>query len=296
MNLIYKILWFEDEILWAQPLVLDIKSYVEDMGFKFEEPQFEKDNTHIEEIKFENFDLILMDYKLSSGENGDVLINKIRNHNFFSELVFYSSSGVQQLRELVQQKELDGVYCVNRDANQFIPKVQDVIKATVKKVLDSTTMRGIVMMKTSDIDEKMIDIISLYVNTLSDSEGIAFLEGRRKKLIKSLCDKIVALEKEDVNKFICNWLFDSTHKWRSVLEIVKKEFPANGPIIKEYEEKIIKMRNCLAHAKEIIDSDGNKYLADNDFIFNDEKYKEILNDLKKQEKNIEDILKILASK
>jgi hypothetical protein len=296
MNLTYKILWFEDEIRWAQPLIRDIKSYVEEMGFKFEDPRFEKDNSKIESINFDDYDLILMDYILSNDENGDVLINRIRGHNFFSEIIFYSASGVQKLRELVKEEELDGVYCVNRDAKQFIPKVQEVIRATVKKVLDLNTMRGIVMTETSDIDEKMLEIMSLYASTLPDTEKVGYLEGRRKKLIKSLRDKIKNLEKEDSNKVFYNWLFDSIHKWRSVLEIVAEKFPANEPILRQYDDEIIKMRNRLAHAKEMIDSNGNKCLANNDFIFNDEKCKEILNALKRQEKNIEDILMLLGPK
>jgi hypothetical protein len=296
MNLTYKILWFEDEIRWAQPLVRDIKSYVEAMGFKFENPQFEKDNSKIESINFDDYDLILMDYILSNDENGDVLINRIRGHNFFSEIIFYSASGVQKLRELVKEKELDGVYCVNRDAKQFIPKVQEVIRATVKKVLDLNTMRGIVMTETSDIDDKMLEIISLYASTLPDTKKVGFLEARRKKLIKSLRDKIKNLEKDDINKFFYNWLFDSTHKWRSVLEIATERFPANEPILRQYDDEIIKMRNRLAHAKEMIDSNGTKFLANDDFVFNDEKCKEILNALKRQEKNIENILILLGPK
>ena len=189
MNLVYKILWFEDEILWAQPLVREIKTFVEEIGFIFSQPRFERDNSNIDNIDYGEFDLILMDYNLSSVEKGDVLISKIRNHDFFSEILFYSASGAPKLRSAVLEKEMDGVYCADRQRDSFIPKVQEVIKATVKKVLDLNTLRGIVMAETSDIDEKMLEIISLYTNILTTEEKSYFLERRRKKLLDSINNK-----------------------------------------------------------------------------------------------------------
>jgi hypothetical protein len=271
-----------------EPLVNDLRAYVEDLGFKFENPKIESDNSNIDNINYKDYDLILMDYKFSGGENGAVLINKIRSHNFFSEIVFYSSSEISDLRKAVLENSLDGVYCVGRSASAFLPTVQDVIKATVKKILDVNTMRGIVMAETSDIDEKMIKIISSYIETLKEDDKNQFLARRRGKLLSSIDEKRKKIE--DNTRFYNEWIFDSSHKWRTVLEIVKKIFPEKRELTLLYNDEVIIKRDKLAHVKIIENTDGEKQLANEDFIFNDITCKEILNNLKKHEKNVDEIL------
>jgi DNA-binding NarL/FixJ family response regulator len=296
MNLSYKILWFEDALRWAQPLVREIKTFVEDMGFVFLEPKFERDNSNIDSINYEEFDLILMDYNLSGIEKGDILINRIREHNFFSEIVFYSEIGAPKLRQAVLENELDGVYCSDRQPDSFLLKVQEVIKTTVRKVLDLNTMRGIVMAETSNIDEKMLEIISLYANTLDEENKNSFLISRREKLIKSIESKISKIKSDSINKFYFNWLFDANQKWMTVTDIVKKTIPEREAIIKLYDPEIIYRHNRLAHVKEIQDKSGKTQLVDKDFIFNEQTSKEILNNIKKHEENINTILTLLEGK
>jgi len=296
MNLIYKILWFEDQLLWAQPLVREIKTFVEEMGFIFSEPQFERDNSNINNINYEEFDLILMDYNLSGTEKGDVLIKRIREHNFFSEIIFYSADGALKLREEVFNNGLDGVYCADRPANSFLRKVQEVIKVTVKKVLDLNTIRGIVMAETSDIDKKMLDVITIYANSLEAVAKNAFLEKRRNKLLKSINEKIEDLKTSSLDNFYNNLLFDSSQKWRTVLDIVKNRIPEKESLTRLYDPEIIQKRNRLAHVKEMQDTAGKIQLTDGDFVFNEQMSKEILHLIKKHEKNIIAILEILNKK
>jgi len=296
MNLEYKILWFEDEILWATPIVRELKDYVEEMGFIFLEPQFEKDNTNIDTINYEEFDLILMDYNLSSTEKGDALINKIREHNFFSEIVFYSMAGADTLRKAVLERKLDGVYCADRPIDSFLPKVQEVIKVTVKKVLDLNTIRGIVMAETSDIDKKMLDIITVYANSLESVVKNTFLEKRRNKLLKSINEKIEDIKSGNLDSFYNNLLFDSSQKWRTILDIVKNKLPEKESLTKLYDPEIIQKRNRLAHVKETQDMSGKMQLADGDFVFNEQTSRELLHSIKKHEENINAILKVLNKK
>ena len=293
MNLAYRILWFEDEMDWAQSLVLDIKTFIEELGFIFSEPRFERNNINIDNIKYEDFDLILMDYNLSGAEKGDILINKIREHNFFSEIIFYSAADTPTLRKAVLDNELDGVYCAGRQRDSFLPKVQEVIKATVKKVLDINTLRGIVMAETSDIDEKMLEIISIYVEKLEEDERSVFLNERRGSLIRSTKGKIKKIESTDINTFYYNYLFDSSHKWRAVMEIVKKLYPEKVAITHLYDSEIIKMRNPLAHVKETKDETGKLQLVYKDFIFNEQTSKIIFTSLKRHEENFNSILELM---
>jgi hypothetical protein len=191
---------------------------------------------------------------------------------------------------------LDGVYCADRQRDSFLPKVQEVIKVTVKKVLDLNTLRGIVMAETSDIDERMLEIISLYANILGSEEKSNFLEKRRKKLIESINNKKKKIEEDSIDDFYFEYLFDSSQKWRTVLEIVKKIIPEKELITKSYDPEIINKRNRLAHVKQMQDDSGRIQLVDGDFVFNEQTSKEILHSIKKHEGNINTILAFLKNK
>jgi CheY-like chemotaxis protein len=297
MNLAYKILWFEDEKDFVDGYTPDLQDYIEELGFKFIQPHIEKDNSNSDRIDFSEYDLILMDYKLSDGDKGDVIINKIRALDIYTEIVFYSASEMKELRSAIHDEELDGVYCANRGEG-FLPKVKDIIRLTLKKVLDLNAMRGIVIAVVSDFDEKMTNIISAYVNTTNENDANAFLSKRKNKLLSSLDDKKTKINNAQLGVFYRNWGFDATHKWRAVLSIVKSVIPELTEKTKQYELEIIKSRDYLAHVMEVDDPSGNgqKCLAYGDFIFNDEKCKEILTALKEHEKNLDKILNHFLAK
>jgi hypothetical protein len=294
MDLTYKILWFENELDYVDGFLDELSAYVENLGFKFIKPRVEADNTHVDEIKYQDYDLILMDYKLSNEEKGDSIIEKIRGLNVYTEIIFYSSSGVGALRASVQQNGIDGVYCVDR-GEAFLPRVEDVIKSTVKKVLDANTVRGIVMAQTSDFDKMMIDIISTYLGKIDEASSNQFLERRKKKFLISHDEKIKKFEGS--KEYYKEWIFDSSHKWRAVIDIVKRNIPALKDITSLFDPEIIKIRDDLAHVVEIDDPNGSgqKCLANGDLIFNEERCQKILNDLKKHEENFNLILKTIIS-
>jgi CheY-like chemotaxis protein len=297
MNLTYKILWFEDEKAFVDGYIPDLQDYVEELGFKFIQPHLEKDNSNSGRIDFSKYDLILMDYKLSDGDKGDVIINKIRGLDIYTEIVFYSASEMKELRAAIHEKELDGVYCANRGEG-FLPKVKDIIRLTLKKVLDLNAMRGIVMAVVSDFDEKMLNIISSYINTEDENNASIFLSKRKKKLLESIEGKRKSIEKKEVDTFYKEWVFDATHKWRAVCYIVRLVIPELAEKTEQYKTEIIDNRDYLAHVMEVDDPSGNgqKRLVCGDFIFNDESCKKILTALKEHEKNLDEILNHFLTK
>jgi CheY-like chemotaxis protein len=290
-------MWFEDEKDFVDGYIPDIQDYVEGFGLKFIQPHIEKDNSNSDRIDFSEYDLILMDYKLSDGDKGDVIINKIRGLDIYTEIVFYSASEMKELRAAIHDEELDGVYCANRGEG-FLPKVKDIIRLTLKKFLDLNAMRGIVMAVVSDFDEKMLNIISAYVKTINKNEANAFLLKRKNKLLSSLDSKRKKIDNEQLDTFYSNWDFDATHKWRTVLSIVKSVIPELAGKTEKYECEIIKNRNNLAHVMEVDHPSGNgqKCLAYGNFIFNDESCKKILTALKDHEKNLDEVLNHLLDK
>ena len=297
MNLTYKILWFEDQTDFVDAYIPDLENYIENFGLKFIKPSIETDSSKTDTINYEEYDLILLDYKLSDGDKGDIIIGKIRELNIYTEIVFYSSSQIDELRQSIQKNELDGVYCVSRAEAAFLPKVKDIIKQTLRKVLDLNALRGIVMATVSDFDMKMIEIIKEYQKYLGDEKYNNFLQKRRKKLFDSLESKKKAIDEVKLVDFLEERDFDTSHKWRAILTIVKDIIPALYNLTNEFKTEIIDIRNPLAHVTEVEapNENGKKHLADGDFIFNKEKSRQILQNLKKHEKNFNDVLKKLKS-
>ena len=292
MNLTYKILWFEDQKDFVDVYISDLKKYIEGLGFQFINPHVEIDNSNTDRINYNEYDLILMDYKLSDGNKGDSIINRIREFNVFTEVVFYSSTNLDELRLTIQKNGLDGVFCVSRSEAAFLPKVKDIINLTLRKVLDLNALRGIVMATVSDFDEKMLEIIDMYKKYLGEEESKIFMQKRKNKLEESIIDRVEKVKEMDISDFHKDYNFDTSHKWRTVLNIVKDQLPQLKDLTESFKKDIIDIRNPLAHVKEVEDpKDSRKrYLYCDNFIFDDEKSKEILNNLKKHDENFDKIL------
>lgn len=194
MNLDYKILWFENEKDWYDSIISDVKEFIEDdLSFNFPDPIVKPDATNFDQIRLEDFDLILMDLNLLGDEKGDDIIKKIRDGEIYTDIIFYSSSGEKAVRIKVTDKELDGVYCVSRESDKFLPKLRNIIETTIKKVQDINNMRGLVMSQVAEIDQQMCAILDEFAlkDTSSDKDiSIRFFEKRKKRLIESLDKKM----------------------------------------------------------------------------------------------------------
>jgi hypothetical protein len=177
-----------------------------------------------------------------------------------------------------------------------LPKVQAIINATVKKVLDLNNIRGLVMAEVSDFDSQMQEIIDLYLANCEIITQNSFMETRRKKTIESLESKIKTINATDVLKLHYERDFDSSQKLRTVKEIVKSIEEKSVEIcLQSYDAEIIQNRNKLGHVKEIIDVNGKKCLKDGEFVFNDSICKQILSAIKKHATNFSKIKEKLLS-
>jgi CheY-like chemotaxis protein len=295
MNLEYRILWFEDIKSSFDAKKEIVRDIVEDLGFKFPDPQNEINGDNIETINYEEFDLMIVDLRLA-GTTGTNLINRIRqNEGIFTEVIFYSSEGEKAVRDALKEYEIDGAYCADRNNEDFEEKVRKVISTTIKKVQDLNNMRGLVMAEVSDFDEKMVLIIQKYIKKIEADKGNEFLDKRKAKVIYSLDAKKKDISGTDLSKLVQNWNFDSSHKWRTVKDIVNGLNDLNiKECIEKYDSEISQKRNKLAHVKETKDENGNKILTYSDFIFNDDTCRQIRMDLKKHSSNFEKIDDLLT--
>ena len=101
MKLKYKILWIENEQDWVDSIEDQIQEYLEDLGFTYDMKLISKEEKNID---YNDYDLILMDLNLADQPNGAELISKIRELGSYTDVVFYSSMGIDELREKGKEK------------------------------------------------------------------------------------------------------------------------------------------------------------------------------------------------
>lgn len=280
MNLKYRILWIENEEDWVESIEDQIQEYLEDYGFVYERKLIAKEES---DINYNDYDLILMDLNLADQPNGAELISKIRDLGVYTDVVFYSASGIDELRAKGREKELEGVFYSGRTPDTaFVNRVKAVIDATLKKVQDLNNLRGLVMAEVSELDALMDKNILSYFNT---EERMALFHqhitaNREKTLQKSLnCNNKCELSwrGKDIQEIVS--LLDSSQKARAIKIIIEQSRPdlySESNFYEEYNATIITPRNELAHCKSEI-RDGQEILLTRkgDKCFNEAFFKEV---------------------
>lgn len=242
MDLKYDILQFEDDSGYIISIKKLLEDYLDDLGFKLQlhvEEDGDKLNKLIED---DDWDLILMDYNLKSNTKGDELINRIRNNELYTEIIFYSEDST--FEDEIRSKLIEGVYFV-RGRDKLVEKVMKIINLTLKKSQDVNNMRGLVIAETIDIEAKMEGLILTYFG-LDEEKNNVF-----KKILDPAFDAISTKKKFDLINKIC--------KERIVSLNTMSEGSPNNKLsdirnlyeeFKKIEDEIINTRNILAHVKE----------------------------------------------
>ena len=262
MKLDYKILWIEDDYSWRISITSAIKKHIKDKGFNpiIETPS--KDElSNISNEAFKDFDLLLVDHDLKSmsKDNGDILIQKIRNHKIFTNIVFYSSN-IERLDEEAKDKKLSGVYIFER-RQLDLDKIEDLyelIDFFLERDMDTNSLRGIAMSEVAEFDAKIWDIIKFNEDNIKTILAEAVKQCRFKKY-----DELKSKTEEKIWELVDNKgtaILDSFHMHKFLCdEILKKEGYVCSleaeTCINHYHTDILKKRNELAHSREAMTKD-----------------------------------------
>ena len=107
MKIRYSILWFEDDDMSF--IIRRIEDYLRELGF---EPFFDQryNLEKVDDIEFQVYDLILLDYHLDDAQTTAYILDKIQEMDYYSEIIFYS--GKEKLEELIKNdiKKFEGVF------------------------------------------------------------------------------------------------------------------------------------------------------------------------------------------
>jgi hypothetical protein len=260
MRLRYYILWIENDKGWYETTSELIKSEVEEFGFVPVEENIDSGKQLNELLEkdsnLSNYDIILVDYKLNNSENGDVLINRIRGNEIYTDVIFYSQDP-QDLNDVFRKKGLEGVYISNRE--EIDEKFKKVMKSTIKKVEEVSSLRGLILSETSQLDETMLGIIKKFLNHSNEEKNEnlkKYILEKISKTIEKHNEDFEQLKEENFYELLDKpFLFTSFHKSIAINKIAKisdkPEIKKYYPFHESYKTEIIKPRNIFAHVIEV---------------------------------------------
>jgi hypothetical protein len=321
MRLNFNILWFEDTPEIINDYIVPVREHLEAQGYYLEKVKILKDSTELDDIiqnvneKKLDVDLILMDHILAGGDKGGNLIETIRKGALLTDIVFYSEH--RGFRDEIGP--LDGIYTTDRD--DLEEKIIAVTDQILKKALDLTNLRGLVMAETSELEELMRQIILTSLEKEVLISPVKIRKDIKRRLKKSLKGRANALEQlvVDGDKPSKPLAFDEkldfdgrSRTLKELLEnygkqikqddkINKIDLPYDSFDHKAFQAEVIRKRNNLAHAKESTNQDGKKVLkakeeSQEDFVFDTQTAFEIRKDLKKYYDILTGIYKAVTGK
>lgn len=298
MDLNFKILWFENDASAIESLEPIIKEHLEDQGFKLIKKRVDGMPDDIDILmKSDSWDLILMDYNLTTGsEKGDQIIQKIREHDFLFDIIFYSED--PDFKKEIIKNYLEGVFLCQGRRN-LREKVKKIIDLSIKKNLDVCNLRGLIIAEAIDLVNQMDEIILEHFkvqekNELFFRERVLeeefFNDAQKYKLIQRILDGKI----REINEFIAEK--KDPGKIPQCNDFLTKISPIKNTFNK-FGEDVITFRNNMAHAK---CSSGEKNVLIcriqskiKQELFDDTKCKEIRKSLILHSNNLSKMQKVL---
>lgn len=270
MNYDLNILWIEDTTSWLESakewfllkveeqdgllINIDAVSSRDDVDSLSE--SVEKESTG-----FKLYDIIFVDFNISSKINGADLIEKFRNSNIDADILFYSDKlKTPEQKEMMKEYEFSGIYISTKESFQ-----ENAIKLYNKNIRRLTSMlniRGLLTDKTSENDYVMKSYLTQGYDKLADNQKKA-LSQQINEMLKLSIDTVIeqaenakeqlSLEKHNMNRLqnLPDFIFPIKSKYEIFFKLLEVSNSENigGFSLDDYTNKIIKIRNTVAHKK-----------------------------------------------
>lgn len=264
MNTTFRILWFEDEPTWFRMEQMQIKEILKNHYLIPDISRKDGEEFDVTELTGNDYDLILMDYKLAEGKTGDTIVSAIRENDILTDILFYSSEEQNMLSALSKGMPLiDGVYLTKRDYTIFTEKAEKLIGKIVKRSEDVVNLRGFVLDNTSDFELRIKEILNICWQKFNDEQKglltektIALLNSKKSRITKQVettkvKDNVFAYANND--EYILS-VADRLDIMQTVLPILFSNYDlpdshCPSDFKKYYIDKINVYRNKLGHIK-----------------------------------------------
>lgn len=259
MRLDFNVLWVDDQPDRIRSLIDAIERRMEAQGFLFK-PTLCRSIDEVQQlvgdtIFKDEIDLILVDWDLGGGVEGQDAIAATRDAVAYKDVVFYSAmKPAEELRQLASDRQLEGIYCATRE--NLVEEVIGVFDSLVKKVLDLDHTRGIVMGATSDIDHMVNECLVAIHDKLDDEGQQAMLKEALERIDERISDltKRAAALKDSTKMatlFEAHLIFTANDRLRILSRVLKYEAFKDHAVARKaviaYMQDVVPERNGLGH-------------------------------------------------
>lgn len=264
MNTTFKILWFEDELTWFRMEEVRIRDI---LSTHFLEPLIirkDGDDFDIQELLGNDYDLILMDYKLADGMTGDIIVSQLRKNNILTDILFYSSEEENMRAAILENTPpIDGFYLTKRNHEVFTEKVDRIIRKIIKRSEDLVNLRGFVMDGSCDFEVRIHQILNAVWGKLRPEEQEILEDATRKNIDRNesrdLKTRSKVMDAHPIFPTAVNAKHFFTHADRlyllnKVIDILQRNYGLRTDEIIDnfktrYESDVSRYRNALGHKK-----------------------------------------------
>lgn len=264
----FRILWFEDDTVWYNMALRKVRHHIQEKyclalgpdrstGADFDPSVLTSNN---------EYDLILLDYKLAAGQTGKIIVDLIRSNAVLTDVLLYSSEYDVMIKALQADNPLiDGVFFANRKDELFDDKLFSIIHKIVRRSEDIVNLRGFFLDNTSDFEVRIKELLNLAWSKLPEGHD---------RLNKAMMDNLDSIEEftssnlSEIRKNDPLYEYANNHKYALsirnrvkilsvIIDVLIKEkgitIPLEGCDIakfaSKYNAEISVYRNALGHKK-----------------------------------------------
>ncbi len=300
MKIEYNILWLDDakQEIEEGDYHLELLDFVKNLGFLPLIELVRTEQEFFEILNSKQWDLIMTDYNLDeiseNPEKGDEVIEKIREKDLLTEILFYTKKDDENRKlgfnriTFIDTSKISGI----NHNEKVLLKAKELVELTVRKFQNIVAMRGMIMHETSTIDSEMLEIVTDFIQATNNPE-----------VKNRIYDELIGFHSrklEDSQRFKKNdridkvlkdpLLISSSQRANAIEEIIKIIGLDN--FIDDLKINIIKVRNDFAHAVYVKDKEtGREYFVDKQdgTDFNEEVCRSIRINIIKHKNNLDSL-------
>ncbi|WP_440409443.1 hypothetical protein [Neorhizobium petrolearium] len=252
----FAILWFENQLRDLVGQIGELEHHISEAGF-IPKIVYQPDSKELAKLSarqenFHEFDLVVVDWDLDGDDKGDEVARQVRRRFGFTDIIFYSGKKPDDLRDMVKQKAIDGVYCIHR--RDLIEKMIQRVDYVVAGMSRLAAMRGLSMGVVGQCDMELKSLVaeayelvdrSVREKAISELDELVSSGQKKQMLAYEACGDLSArLDSRAISSF---------HLWKLAMMLIKgnPRFTKERKLLAEYDMEVLKPRNALGHAIEI---------------------------------------------
>ena len=263
-----RILWIEDTAAFFEDAKDILEMFADEQGIRLDYKYVQDAEIFATQIRqdtngFKVFDIIFVDYTLSSSIVGSTVIRDLRNIQLDTDILFYSSEHEKDIRDTIKDDlgSYEGVYIANR--TNFNEKACYLIKKNARRLTSLASIRGFLMDQTSENDFTIKSYIQQNFNRLTPDQKTSiskmlrdFIAEKSQQVAEESEKQLSTLEKKGITNInrtltLMGDLFPIELKYQIFEKMITylgdDEF--QDVTVDTYINEIIKARNTLAHKK-----------------------------------------------